>query len=1194
MSDYSFTKARIVQWIGIILIVIVFAGAYWYFSARGSTLNQSINESLTNGAVGIWSFNGDDVSGTTASDRSGNSLNGTLTNGPTKVIGQTGQALNFDGTDDYVSVADNSLLDPADSADLTLTGWFYRDTFTTDDTIIAKRNGSPAGDAGYIVYIDDATDQLIVEVSDGTDEYSVTSKTTFTATGWHHFAIVWDQDSVANTEIYIDGVDNNGTDSGTIGDIGNLSNAIVLAIGAESDAGNPFDGKIDDVRAYSRTLSAKEIKSLYDLGNSDKLNSSVSQSQGTGRLDSGVAAYWPLDDGSGTGAADSSPNGNNGTLTNGPNWIATGQIGSAVDFDGTNDYISVADDISLDMTDTADFTLTGYFVRDSATTDDTILAKRNGTLSTDIGYLLYIDDATDQLIFEVSDGTDTYSLTSSSTFVSVLGTIYHFTVVWDQDSAAQSEIYIDGVADNATDTGTIGNIGDLSNAVVFAIGAESDVGNPLDGKLDEIRVYNRTLSAEEISHLQGLTTPTAIDSGLRGYWSFDGEDVSGTSAYDRSGVGSVETLTNGPTKVPGVVGQALNFDGTDDYTTTPDNNLLDIGNTADLTLTGWFYRDTANTDDTILAKKNSTAVGQAGYILYILASDDKLYFKVSDSTNEYQVVSTSTFTTTGWNHFAAVWDQDSAANTEIYINGTANNGTDTGTIGNVGSATNIRAIAIGAESDAGNPFDGKLDEIRIYQRTLSVAEIKSLYDQGSIDKINSSASQSQGTGQLGSGVLGYFSLDDNTGTSATDSSTNGNNGTLTNGPTWTTGQIGSAVDFDGTDDYVSIPDSGPLDMYEGKSFTLTGWFNRDTFTTDDTIVAKRNSITNTDAGYVVYVDDTTDKLTFEASDGTDELQMESTTTFTSTGWNHFALVWSDNSSLSTKLYVNGIQEAVTFTGILAAVNTMVNSVVLAIGAESDAGNPFDGKIDEVRVYDWALSAENAAHLYHLTNPTGIDTGLKGYWSFDGQDFLVSSTKTSDRSGADNIGTLTNGPTKVPGKIGQGINFDGTDDYINNPDDATLDILDTDDATIMGWFYRDTFTTDDTILAKRDGITSADQGYIVYIDDTTDKLTFEASDGTDEYQLESTSTFTGTDWYHFAIVWDQDSAGNSEIYINGVADSATDTGTIGNVGNLFNALALTIGTESDAGNPFDGKIDEVRVYKRTLSAAEIAAQYNSSR
>src|SRR5450759_5412343 len=77
------------------------------------------------------------------------------------------------------------------------------------------------------------------------------------------------------------------------------------------------------------------------------------------------------------------------------------------------------------------------------------------------------------------------------------------------------------------------------------------------------------------------------------------------------------------------------------------------------------------------------------------------------------------------------------------------------------------------------------------------------------------------------GLVGYWKFDEGTGTNATDSSGMGNNGTLTNGPTWTTGKVGGALSFDGTDDYVNVPDNPSLDM--SGNLTIEFWHKWNVF-----------------------------------------------------------------------------------------------------------------------------------------------------------------------------------------------------------------------------------------------------------------------------------------------------------------------------------------------------------------------------
>jgi len=96
-------------------------------------------------------------------------------------------------------------------------------------------------------------------------------------------------------------------------------------------------------------------------------------------------------------------------------------------------------------------------------------------------------------------------------------------------------------------------------------GATSDF---LDGLIDDVRIYNRALSPDEIKRLyqSGATTHINISlpgptKGLAGWWTFDEKDMAGVHAYDKSGQGNGGTLTSGPRRMKGKVGQALQLDG---------------------------------------------------------------------------------------------------------------------------------------------------------------------------------------------------------------------------------------------------------------------------------------------------------------------------------------------------------------------------------------------------------------------------------------------------------------------------------------------------------------------------------------------------------------------------------------------------------------------------------------------------------
>ena len=247
---------------------------------------------------------------------------------------------------------------------------------------------------------------------------------------------------------------------------------------------------------------------------------------------SNLVLHWKFNTGSGTTATDSTANGNDGTLTNmeAGDWSTTTPSSTnldpySLDFGGTDEYVTLADPASgdLDFGDTDDFTITGWINMGST---GTVLAKRDGIDSANVGYLIYVDGASGKLNLEVSDGTDEYQLESSSALST--STWYHFAVIWDQDDASASEIYLDGTDDNATDTGTIGNVGDLSNPRDFRVATESDGGDPYTGLVDDIRVYNRVLTSDEIDTLAGGNAPGGVGTNLDVWLRADTDSVTHT------------------------------------------------------------------------------------------------------------------------------------------------------------------------------------------------------------------------------------------------------------------------------------------------------------------------------------------------------------------------------------------------------------------------------------------------------------------------------------------------------------------------------------------------------------------------------------------------------------------------------------------------------------------------------------------
>ena len=719
----GFTRSNLVKIFFILISLSLFTNI-----ANAGTIGASSVNSLKDGLVGYWTFDGPDVT-TSVKDMSGNGNNGGFVGGATtsaKVSGKLGQALSFDGSDDYVNAANSS--------SLTLTG---------DTTVAAWVNlrSAPSTGAGILQYADNASgaeaqnQNLLYEISwdttSGNDirlghEYSTgtnqlnTFDTNLSLNTWYHLVGV--RDATANTWIlYKDGVLFGTYNYTTDADGGTVSHLCID--NACSAAGGLFANQIvDEVRVYNRALSAAEIKGLYDVGADDKTNSSASQAQGTGRLDSGLTGYWPLDENTSTSAADASTNGTAGTLTNGPTWT-TGQIGSAVTFDGTNDYISVGTGTVGIPAGSKGLTLSS-FVKVTTFQSYTVMIGKSHT-STYGGWQLNTNaDTGNRFGGGVNVSGAWTAITSANTYST--GVWYHVAMTYD---GVAMRLYVNGALDN-----TVAAAGSIQYATNEA--AEVNIGrNPasdvpsryLTGSLDEVRVYNRTLSADEIAQLYRLTAPTGVDTGLKGYWSFNGQDVSDTTAYDRSGAGNTGTLTSGPTKTIGKIGQALRFDGADDYVNVTQTSGLPIYNSTQHSVAFW-VKGASNIGNTTVFGEGSTSDGNPMFNIQtaVGGNNGKLDMFIRNNgggADLSHVQTTTTVFDNTWHH--VVWT-DNNGTAKVYVDGVL----DATNFNYTRGTLTLNTTSIGAfrNSAVAVPFPGSIDEVRVYNRVLSATEAAALYN----------------------------------------------------------------------------------------------------------------------------------------------------------------------------------------------------------------------------------------------------------------------------------------------------------------------------------------------------------------------------------------------------------------------------------------------------------------------------------
>ena len=193
------------------------------------------------------------------------------------------------------------------------------------------------------------------------------------------------------------------------------------------------------------------------------------------------------------------------------------------------------------------------------------------------------------------------------------------------------------------------------------------------------------------------------------------------------------------------------------------------------------------------------------------------------------------------------------------------------------------------------------------------------------------------------GLVAAYGFDEGSGTTVTDASGNGNNGTVTN-TTWSTsGKYGGALQFNGTNALVTVPDTASLHLSSGM--TLEAWVNPSTVTAKwRDVIYKGN-----DNFYLEATSTNASKPDAGMIAGGSYADAIGTAKLTASTWSFLTETY-DGSTL--RLYVNGTQVASTaHTGTIA---TSTNP--LQIGGDSIYGQYFAGLIDNVRVYNVALSA----------------------------------------------------------------------------------------------------------------------------------------------------------------------------------------------------------------------------------------------
>jgi hypothetical protein len=697
-----------------------------------------------------------------------------------------------------------------------------------------------------------------------------------------------------------------------------------LSIGRTLSSKKFFHGKIDDILIHNRTLTASEIQAYY---NSSKpaTTGCNGDTQLPDDLCNGLTLYMPMNG----NANDASGNGRNGTEHGQVDYVA-GVSGQAVQFNGNlENYITVAHEETLNFKDSFTISFWLYQLAETKVRFDeaeqkwyewVVLGKGRACLNS---FLV----SGNGRIFRVKNDDN---CSDSSSQHGIYGTgvpikEWHLvTAIFDKQEE-KIKYYLDGVLKG--ENNAVGY--QVTNEYPLVIGKQF---SKADGSIshhsskaiiDELFIYNRALSDAEIQQLANPTRPVA-------HYCFDDPD---NLANDCSGNGAhgILAYTDGEYDV-GTSGNAIRLDGVDDFVniSAVDSDFMRSA----FTILTWFKPAEVKEKQAVIWFQDgqpSIGMKESG-IYYGFRSSSS----VPPDLSKARYVGSHVVHTDDWNCAVYTYDASDEHTLRHFLNGFQI------FYGNLSenfipSATG--KARIGRDDSINRSFNGLIDEVEIYNYVLSEEEIQTRCPQKPIPEK----------------LVAHYCFDDpdNLGKNC---AANGHHGTVQNGATSTEGVSGNAIALDGQDDFVAI--SNFLPYFMGNSFTIAAWFKPNKLKVRNEIFWFQDdqpsmNLSNDKVHFKYkYGDETVHKI---IGDGLTDNQI-----LPIGEWNCAVYSYDGYNNRTAKYFLNGNQIG---ERTLEDYFVPTQTGVVKIGSDDAGGErTFNGAIDDVRLYNYALSDEDIQSL----------------------------------------------------------------------------------------------------------------------------------------------------------------------------------------------------------------------------------------
>ncbi|MBF0622121.1 MAG: tandem-95 repeat protein, partial [Magnetococcales bacterium] len=1114
------------------------------------------------------------ITGDQVLDRSGNANTATLGSDtvddaaqPVALNNHLDQVVHFSPV---IPVTNLSAIRFADSeflkTSVTVTGsfsaetWFYREGQNLWDVLMSQSGDQNSFHVSY-----NASNQLVMNIQGETFTQDISSFDADNATmmdEWYHLAVTYDAPNNHGI-VYLNGQEVINETHAT-----SLVQTNTFYIGNDdwNSGGDGFNGLLDDFRLWDDVRTPEEVVAGY--ANSTPINP-----------DNLILSY-DFESASSGQILDQSGNGNHGIL--GSSTASDGADPKLFNYRPTvsNQYamrIDSGDYINTNYTLTgADFTIESWFYRDE-TFDYDVLAASSGNTQFWVGF-----NPSQKIGLSLAGSHVYFDPTSSNPAnPSLMDSWHHWALSYDA-SAKTGTFYLDG---QSLFTNTHTNAISLNDNLLLGNDLWDSSDDNFQGLMDDVRVWSDVRTATEIADSYYQNTPTNIDNQVLSY---DFETVSNGQVLDQSGNNQSGTL-----------GASTAVDAADTVLTTltgiekPNLNQAVIATVMpsvqvdNMSLEGWFRWDGVDTGTNMNLLQVGTTLSN-GYNLYAARQSSGVYHLSAGRpgvetllTTDYALVADT------WVHVAL--ERDSGT-WKIFADGVALSATGGNTTGAPTVPTG--GFYIGNDSEQTVTFSGDIADVRFWSDIRTESELQSTMEQTL-------------TGSEAN-LVGYWKLDEGSGSSVTDSAGSAN-GSLNGATSWTdSGQPDApsistnsvTLDEDATlVGTIEVVDS------EGDAFTLSVQSD----VTNGTLTL------NTSTGGWSYLPDSefsgTDSFTVRVSQGDFISDQQVNLTIQSVNdapqlSGTLPTVIGSTAGTQTMLVADLI------SGLASDVETTDPGVAVTGLDNGTGGGVWQFTTNGTDWTDFSTISESAATLLSADSTTAVrfvsSGGSAGDASitvraWDGSDGSANGTtdvavdSTGERSpfsdtaltSSVNMAPVLTASTDYTQSVAQ---FDSVNDYITIP--GSSDMVVNGDFTMEFWVNPDRLTGTTQAILSQDQFAISNGAFAVWINETGNFiLTLRELGYGEALSYHSDANLTIGQWDHIAVAFD-DAANTVTVYQNGIQVGTPASYT----GDIFDSTAdILIGnrdTGSDLNMPFDGQLDEVRIWGDVRSASEILSSYQT--